>query len=36
MIGRRSELNFEKHELIISEQEGLLVHYLKKTKYSYG
>lgn len=30
MIGKRSELDFSKHELLITEEPGLLVHFLKK------
>jgi hypothetical protein len=30
MKGKRTSIEFEKHELIITDQEGLLVHHLKK------
>ena len=30
MKGKRTEIEFEKHELIVTRQEGLLVHSLKK------
>lgn len=29
-MNKRTKIDFSKHELIITEQEGLLVHYLKK------
>lgn len=30
MIGKRTGIDFEKHELIITDVDGLLIHYLKK------
>jgi hypothetical protein len=30
MKGKRTEIEFDQHELIITQSEGLLVHYLKK------
>lgn len=30
MKGKRTEIEFEKHELIVTQQEGFVIHYLKK------